>query len=223
MVHFPKTQPAPPCLAIEEAKNGDYNCEGVLNQLKSDFKNKCYICEFKAPPVINTEHFLPHKNANKALKYDWNNLFYCCGHCNNIKLAKKQFDDILNCTETLCGVDTKISYRIKPFPKEMALLEVIENTPTVNNTVELLKLCYNGHTILKTIESANIRAMLLKEVLVFQNMLLDFYDDLHAPDQVLEIKAKIINQLGVASPFAAFKRWIIRDNLELMKDFGAFL
>ena len=86
MVFFEKSQPAPDCLALEEAKaNGDYKCADVLDRIKSDFKNKCYICEYKEPISINVEHFRPHKGA-KNLKFDWNNLFWSCSHCNNIKL-----------------------------------------------------------------------------------------------------------------------------------------
>ncbi|MCP5046806.1 MAG: HNH endonuclease, partial [bacterium] len=68
---------------------------GVLERVKRDFKNKCYICEYKEPPSINIEHFLPHR-GDKDLKFDWDNLFWSCAHCNNTKGDK--FDNILNCT-----------------------------------------------------------------------------------------------------------------------------
>jgi hypothetical protein len=61
MVHLPKTQPGPPCLEVEKTKaNGTYHCEGVLELIQKDFKNKCYICEDKAPLSINIEHFKRH-------------------------------------------------------------------------------------------------------------------------------------------------------------------
>ncbi|KJU86909.1 hypothetical protein MBAV_000898, partial [Candidatus Magnetobacterium bavaricum] len=34
--------------------------EGVLDALKRDFNNKCYICETAAPLKIDVEHFVPH-------------------------------------------------------------------------------------------------------------------------------------------------------------------
>jgi hypothetical protein len=44
MIYQPKSQPAPACLEAEKAKkNGNYNCGDVLDRLKTDFKNKCYI------------------------------------------------------------------------------------------------------------------------------------------------------------------------------------
>ena len=88
MINIVKSQPSPECLSIEaQKKNGDYKCGEVLSRIKNDFYNKCYICETQAPTTINVEHFRPHK-GNVSLKFDWNNLFYACGHCNNTKLAK---------------------------------------------------------------------------------------------------------------------------------------
>ena len=61
MVYFEKSQPAPDCLEIEKAKvNGDYKCANVIERIKNDFKNKCYICEYKEPVAINIEHFRSH-------------------------------------------------------------------------------------------------------------------------------------------------------------------
>ena len=76
MVFQEKSQPAPPCLAKEKQKaTGDYKCGDVFERTKTDFKNKCYICENKEPITINIEHFRPHK-GDKKLKFDWNNLFH---------------------------------------------------------------------------------------------------------------------------------------------------
>ena len=62
MIHLPKSQPAPVSLATEKTKaSGRYNCEDVLLQIQTDFKNKCYICESKEPKAINVEHFVPHR------------------------------------------------------------------------------------------------------------------------------------------------------------------
>lgn len=224
MIHFAKSPAAPPCLETEKAKaKGDYKCGNVLELLKTDFKNKCYLCEVKEPHSINVEHFRPHKKKNKDLEFDWNNLFYCCGHCNNTKLAKPEYDEILNCTIETDGVDTKIKYEIKPYPKEKAIITALENEPQVNNTVNLLDEIYNGRTILKKIESANIRSKLLFEIRVFQDLLIEFFDDGFTQEEREEIKNKISRHLKPASNFTAFKRWIIRGNEELLEEFGEFV
>lgn len=50
------------------------------------FHRKCYICENKSASSFQIEHLRPHKR-NADLKYDWNNLFWSCAHCNNLKNA----------------------------------------------------------------------------------------------------------------------------------------
>ncbi len=219
MIYLPKSEVAPPCLEAEKLKaNGNYNCEGVLEALRSDFKNKCYICEDRNPHSINTEHFKPHK-GNKGLKFDWKNLFYCCSHCNNTKLAKAEFDNILNCTKEAEGVDTKIKYEIDPWPGEKAKITSLEDIDKVNNTVKLLDNVYNGTTTLKKLESANLRSKILSEIRKFQELLFEYVNEDYNEEEKQEIKEKIIRQLRATSNFTAFKRWVIRKNEFLKPDF----
>ena len=224
MIFHAKSQPAPECLAAEKAKaNGNYNCGDVLERLKTDFKNKCYLCESKEPHSINTEHFRPHR-GNKDLKFDWDNLFYCCSHCNNTKLAKPEYDDILNCTIENEEVDRKIKYHINPFPKEKAEISAIEIENTkVASTVELLNNIYNGTTELKIIEAANIRSRLLKEIRSFQDLLFEYFDDSYTEEEREKIKSAIIRHLRPSSNFTAFKLWVIRDNEELSNEFKEYV
>jgi len=224
MIYIQKTQPAPPCLALEEAKaTGTYNCVGVLDQNKIDFKNKCYLCEDKEPHSINTEHFTPHR-GDKILKFEWDNLFYCCSHCNNTKLDKAKYDYILNCTVEADAVETNIRYHINPFPMEQAeFTPILLKNVKVSNTIDLLLEVYNGSTPLKKIESGNLRSKLLKEIRNFQNLLFDFYDDTFNDEEKLEIKNKIIRQLRPTTNFTAFKKWVLRDNEKLRADFVDYL
>ena len=199
MIHLPKSQPEPACLTAErKLKSGTHNCEGVLFTLRTDFKNKCYICESKEPISINTEHFKPHR-GDRDLMFNRNNLFFCCGHCNNTKLAKELFDEILNCTIEADGVDTKIKYKINPFPKEKAVITAVENTQKVNNTVQLLNEIYNGTTTLKKIESENLRSNLINEIKEFQELLFGYFDDTYDAYQTEEFKNTIIRNLSPAS------------------------
>jgi len=222
MIYHAKTQQTPSSLITEKAKaSGTYRCKDVLDQLKADFKNKCYICECKEPTSINVEHFKPHK-GNRDLEFDWNNLFYCCAHCNNTKLAQTKFDSILNCTVEADGVDSKIKYYLKPFPKEKVDIIADVDEEKVKNTVGLLQEVYNGTTPLKLIESANIRNNILKEIREFQNLLCNFYDDSYDLEERDAFKGKIIRHLKPVSNFTAFKRWIIKENEEMSKDFAQY-
>ncbi len=171
MIYFEKSQLAPECLEKEKLKkSGDYKCGCVLERLKTDFKNKCYICESKAPTGINVEHFKSHQ-GDVDLKFDWNNLFWSCGHCNNTKLDK--FDDILNCTDLNDDIENALTYEIKILPHALVKIEVLNNDSRTEKTKELLLVVFNGTTTLKKIEADNLRKALLKEIRNFQDYLFD--------------------------------------------------
>ncbi len=220
MVYFEKSQPAPECLNVEKAKaKGDYKCGEVLERLKNDFKNKCYICESKEPTSINVEHFRPHK-GNKDLEFDWNNLFWSCSHCNNTKLAK--FDNILNCTDLTHNVEKRVSCYINPFPKEKAQITAFDNEPETIETRDLLIAVYNGtNTELKTIESINLLNKILVEICIFQTLLFD-YAGANTEEEVEHYLIKIKGHLHRGSNFTAFKRSIILMNEELKNEFEKY-
>lgn len=217
MINIEKSTPPPKCLEKEKNKaNGDYKCGDVLERIKNDFFNKCYLCEFKEPPTINVEHFTPHL-GNNDLKFDWNNLFWSCGHCNNTK--SDRFDNIVNCTNPEHDVENWIKYEMKPFPEEQVKITSLKNDEMVNNTVRLLVEVYNGTTPLKRIESSNIRKALLEDILDFQKQLLGYVENDEEREHYLK---RIKKHLKKSSAFTAFKRWIIKENPVLRKDFQQF-
>jgi len=220
MVYFEKTQPSPDCLVSEKAKaSGDYKCGEVLERIKLDFKNKCYICEFKEPVTINVEHFRPHK-GDIELKFDWNNLFWSCGHCNNIK--SDDFIDMINCTNLNEDIENRIKVYINPFPKEKVIIEALDNTPSTISTVELLNAIYNGTTKLKTIEASNLRNSILLEIKDFQKYLFAYFEDGFAEDDKAHFLANIKKHISRSSNFTAFKRSIIRGNDVMKSEFEKY-
>ncbi len=222
MIYLHKTQPAPACLEKEKAKkSGSYNCGDVLERLNQDFHNKCYLCESKAPTSLNIEHRVPHQ-GNVDLKFDWNNLFYVCGYCNNIKLAK--FNDILDCTQESDHVETFMRYELDISSMTVnVLLTLIESNPRAVETQELLGNIYNGiNTKNKRLASDNLRKMLRDEILSFHR-LLDRYCVEINDDEKSILKQKIELSLKSDSAFTAFKRWIIRNNETLFTEFGECL
>lgn len=221
MVYLKKSQPPPDCLEIEKAKaSGDYKCENVLERIKDDFKNKCYICEYKEPTTINVEHFRPHE-GNITLKFDWDNLFWSCSHCNNTKLAN--YNNILNCTDLTHYVGIKLKYLFRPFPFEKVIIEEQANSPEVLETKQLLEAVYNGTTKLKTIESANLRNKLLDEIKDFQHYLCEYFKDTNSADDKEYFLIKIRGHLNRGSNFTAFKRWIILENETLYEKFVEYI
>lgn len=216
MLYLPKTEEAPICLATEKLKlSGDYKCGCVLETLKNDFKNKCYICGYKEPTTINVEHFVPHKN-DIDLKFDWNNLFWACGHCNNTKLDK--YDNILNCTKIADDVEKSLDYYFNPWPAEELKVVVLIDNEKARNTKNLILDVFNGTTHLKRIESANLRNHLLKEIKDFNNIVCEFFDTTNEED-LETLRIKIRRHLSKSSNFAQVKRAIINNNLELKSKF----
>lgn len=220
MVNYERNEDAPDCLWTEQQKaNGDYKCGDVLQRLQRIFHNKCYICELKAPTSVNVEHLRPHK-GDKQLKFDWNNLFLACVHCNNTKSALEQsnvINDILDCTNENHKVDEWIDYHIDPWPKAKVQITSLKDNQSVHNTVELLGRVYNGHTLLKNLEASNLRKALLNEIRDFQKDFFE-YDRANQNKDRAYYKTRIRKHLQNSSPFAAFKRWIVRKQIALRLD-----
>jgi len=210
MVHLHKSK-LPPSVTIESAD--DYRKGEVLRILAADCHSKCYICEDK-PTTINIEHIVPHRK-DFALKYDWNNLFIACGHCNNIKLAV--YDDILDPTKCDPEEHIAISVEITGEIIDQVLVESLKGDQATSMTANLLGLVYNGgSTDLKEIECSNLRnAHLMPNIRLFYQYIRNYRDE---PD--LGYDKFIRNEIDRSSMFAAFKRKIVRDDPELLSIFS---
>ena len=214
LINIKRSFPAPKILEEEKKKkNGSYNQKEVLDTLKKDFNNKCYICESKASN-LNMKDLKSHKKDN-SLTFDWNNLFLSCGHCNNIKLDN--YDDILDCTKE--DVEKCISYRLEPLlPKAKVKVEALNDDKRVKKTVELLNKVYNGTTPLKIMESENLRKSLLDELSKFQKLIYDYLnnevDEKCKNEKLQEIKSN----LKPSSEYTSFKKWMIMDVKSLREE-----
>lgn len=209
MVPIRRSQPAPVCLAQEAKKgSGDYKCGDVLDRLSDDGFGKCYICENNELLSIQVEHFELHQ-GDKRLKFDWNNLFFSCAHCNNTKWTK--YLPMLNCCKAKDKVDRLISYRVSSFPKGEIFIVAEQHSTKVNNTVYLLEDIYSGTTKLKQIEAYNLRQKIIREMADFQQAL--------SRDMLPELTS----HLRSSSPFCAFKRWVIWDNPTLLAKYSKLM
>ena len=196
---------------LEKAKQSGstYNTENVNQALREVFHRKCYICEYKQVTSYQIEHLIPHRE-NTDLKYDWNNLFLVCAHCNNIKLAK--YDPILDCTKE--PVEKLIAFRKKGY---FGLKEELEFTPVgieneaVKNTVSLLKDAYYGTTDQKKFEARIIRKALRKDIAQFKDYVRE-YQEAENEEEREDVVYLLKKELQDSSEFAAFKRWLIWDN-----------
>jgi hypothetical protein len=217
MINIDKTYPAPTCLEREKQKaNGDYKCGNVLELLKKDFYNKCYICEYKAPLSINVEHFKPHR-GDKDQKFDWKNLFFVCAHCNNIKLDRYNTcadNQIFNCTNPQHDIQNWIKYEMVHFPKKTVKITALRNEKIVVNTVKLLNEVYNGTTKEKIMEADNLKERLQEELIDFQDIIINYLETHNNEEKEIYMK-QIQKLMDKSSAFTAFKQQIGRQHAHL--------
>ncbi len=203
MINITRKEKAPDCLK----KQTNYNCEDVLEKLEKDFLGKCYICETNQFST-NVEHFKAHK-GNKKLKFDWENLYLACNHCNNIKLTT----DILDCTNPKQNVEEQIIYNSISEIKEKIKIKVNElykNDKLTLQTVDILNKVYNGHTKIKEIDANNLKIYFLEEMLYFQGLMLKYNKEKFNEKKLSKIESKIEDELHKGSKLTAFKRQIIK-------------
>ena len=204
-----KSQKAIDSLKREKLKNGPYNTPEVNAALREMFHGKCYICENKQITSYQIEHLRAYR-GNMDLKYDWNNLFLACAHCNNTKLDK--YEPIIDCTKE--NVEELIAFRKEGYfgTDEKLIFDVLDSKVETQNTVKLLQEVYYGSTPQKKMEAKILRKTLRKELSKFKEYVREYKE---AEDEEKEdFKCLLQQQLKDSSPFAAFKRWLIRDNKE---------
>lgn len=202
-----KAEKAIQSLQKAKEKNGTYNTPEVNLALWEMFQGKCYICENKPITSYQIEHLIPHRK-NKELIYRWENLFLACPHCNNTKLGK--YDPILDCTKE--NIEECIAFRKKGYfgTDEELIFENLDDREETMNTVKLLQAVYYGETPQKKMEAKILRRILRKELSTFKEYVREYQEA--EEEEKAEIELLIKLELGDASPFAAFKRWLIRDN-----------
>ncbi len=206
MVKIERTQPAPASLAIEERKvSGKYNCQDVVDRLKEDFHNKCYICEIKNFPDIQVEHRLPHKGGKiRERMYDWNNLFLTCPHCNDVKNVEKYDEGIIDC----CVTDPE---KVMKFVIDGDIVRAVamNDDSTVKLTAQLINEVFNKtNTGIRTHACKARVDGIKKEMNMLSKELYKYETDSDSYD-VFRLEAL----LDKASQYAAFKRCFVRDRL----------
>lgn len=218
MVKVNRSFPAPKSLEIEKQKlSGTYNTPDVVEQLMHDFGNKCYICEMTNLQDPEIEHLIPHHSGKyRDLEFDWNNLFWSCGHCNSIKKSSEYNAGIIDC----CKEDPELLISFFYQEGNVIVKALKENDEIVDRTVKLLNDVYNKtNTGMREIKCAERVKRLEKEMNALYKLLLEYSE---TPTNALT-KRKIKVLLARTSAFAAFKRQYIRDNIEKYGELESYL
>ncbi len=190
---------------LDRAKSSDneeaYRSGDVFEKLKADFYCKCYLCEDAEVTAPNVEHFEPHK-GDPDKKYDWNNLFYSCTHCNNLK--QHRFWPLLNCTVETDRIWESVEIRFVPFPKptvEVIAHPQIGKETECTNTCRLLDKCLSGRdcTPMKQEGARVLRKKMNRE-----------YARIH--EQIRDRNVTGIQQMAANNaPFAGMLRWLLKN------------
>lgn len=208
MVKIERSFPAPKSLSIENQKaNGSYSEPDVIERLEKDFHNKCYICEMKELQDPEVEHLLPHKKgAYRERKFDWENLFWACGHCNRVKNQKQYDEGVLDC----CKRD----------PEEAIIFELKENNIDVRavgleDKEAALAAClvtevFNIQNTGMRVYKSELRLKKLQEEMNVLYMKLEAYKDKPDSKSILRTLKALLRK---ESAFAGFKRCYVRKRL----------
>lgn len=211
----PKARAAITSLKAEKAKlSGTYNTPEVNDALQEMFAHKCYLCEQKGLKSIQIEHLNPHR-GDMELKFDWNNLFLACTHCNNIK--NDGFTPILDCTQT--AIDEKIRFHQEGGGYEPIRLEftALDDETATQNTAKLLNEIYYGSTPQKIAEANMIRKEVEEELDKFQKQIRAYQESDGEDKKDAECFLRL--NLKWNTPFAAFKRWVIKEKFPELKKY----
>ncbi|MCD8377644.1 MAG: hypothetical protein LUB59_02515 [Candidatus Gastranaerophilales bacterium] len=209
MVKIERSFPAPASLKVEsQKKSGSYSKPDVIEQLKRDFHNKCYICELKYLQDPEVEHLLPHKNEMyPERKFDWNNLFWSCGHCNSVKNQEKYDDGIIDCCKE--DPEEKIFFCLES--DNVKVVAQNEQDEKAVLTANLVQEVFNKKNSGMRVYKSDMR---LQELRREMNILYDNLEEMKKEPTSKCVRRKLKAMLRRESRFAAFKRNYVRENAE---------
>ena len=220
MVKINRTPIPPASLAIEKEKvNGSYTNLDVINQLKHDFNNKCYLCELKDLTDVEVEHLLPHYNRKiKERVFDWDNLFYCCPHCNKVKNNRKYDEKILDC----CKIDPEkfINHIYKDGKVTITVNDISNDDDIIKSTADLLQNCFESkNTGIRTIQCYQ-RVKRFEETLnTLYKTLENFKNNKNSMPYLRALRAMLSREYK----FAAFTRYYVRSHINEYPELKKFV
>lgn len=152
------------------------------------------------------EHLKPHFNGKyMERKFDWNNLFWSCGHCNGVKNQRKYDDHIIDCCNS--DPEKRIYFRLHEGNTDVTAinLEDYDARMTAELVTEVFNITNSGMRVYKS----DFR---FKELNKEMNKLYDTLEELdQTPNSAFALK-KLQALIRKESRFAAFKRCYIREN-----------
>ncbi len=208
MVKIERCPIAPASLAVEKTKkNGSYKNQDVIDQLYADFHGKCYICESDELTAPEVEHLLPHHNGEYPdRKFDWNNLFLSCRHCNSIKNRPAYEQHIIDC----CRIDPEaLLHQEYVFDDGHVSIKPLDETAEAQTTAKLIEDCFELTVPPLRGRVQSVMAKKLKNHMLMVQAKLDECQKTQSPDALNALRG----MLNRSYKFAGFTRTYVRQYL----------
>lgn len=180
------------------------------------------MCEIKDPTSINVEHLDAHQ-GDEDKKFDWLNLYYACGRCNNIKLTK--YNNLLDCA----SLDHDVFRLIKHLPphtpfQSKIIIQAMDDCKKTIETEKLLDEIFNTEkTINKKITGKYLRNKIFRKYNRFLELVNTYFDDelpQNRKDDALERLQVLVSK---KQEFSAFIRWIVLEDDQLNDLLGGYI
>lgn len=198
--------------------NNNWNAIDVIESLAATFLNKCYICETKEPFSFNVEHIVAHRGDIEK-KYDWQNLFFSCARCNNIK--GDRFNNLLDCTDPTLDTLRLIKHRIPSSPADEVIITPQNDSAQTLETAKLLNKVYNdNNTGNKKVSAISIRKSIFKRYYKLAHQMNIFIDEDATPNDKARAIEVIRHLMSKSGEYSAFLRWTVLEYPELLEQVG---
>lgn len=205
MVKIERSSKVPASLAIEKAKGTkNYREQDVIFQLNADFYGKCYLCEIDELQSVQVEHLRAHHGTDRDRMFDWNNLFLCCPHCNNMKNKQIYEENILDC----CQVDPE-----KVLDQELladhVVVTALADTEEAKITAQLLTECFETRNTGIRVLECQTRVNALKRTMIILYKALEAYKANKSEKNMRVLRAILDRRYK----FAGFTRTYVRRHI----------
>lgn len=207
MVKVERAPVAPLSLATERAKanSRNYRNADVVTQLAHDFHRKCYLCEIGPVQDPEVEHLRAHHNGqDRERMFDWNNLFYSCGHCNSVKNMKQYEESILDC----CQTEPEL-FLSQELIDGHVIVSPIGDSDEAKMTAQLITDCFEKRTSGIRIEACETRIDELQKTMTALYHTLEKYKEDSSRKELRALRG----MLDRSYKFAGFTRTYVRQHI----------
>lgn len=206
-----------PQVLLTSTAEDRYRHPEVVERLFEDFGGKCYICEVKPIQDPEVEHLRPHKNGSiPGRKFDWNNLFLACRHCNGVKNKARYDGRVIDC----CARDPEELLKQELSENSVSVRPLVAGDEEVAGTADLIEEVFgSSHPALREY-AAQVR---LGELQKQMNLLYRSIQTLRIDKKNPMARRNLRTMLRKDAAFAGFTRCAVRKMLRRHPELGEFM